>query len=44
MNRSLQIGVVVCSVAILSRWHLFWFAGLALGAAGIVVGAMAFAM
>lgn len=30
----LQISVVICSVAILSRLHLFWFAGLALAAVG----------
>jgi hypothetical protein len=40
----LQIGVVVCSVAILSGWRLFWFGGMALGAAGIVVGVTAFLM
>ena len=37
----LQIAVVICSVAILSRWHAFWFAGLALGLAGAVAGATA---
>ena len=40
----LQIAVVICSVAILSRWRAFWFAGLALGAAGAVAGATAFLM
>ena len=40
----LQIAVVICSVAILSRWHAFWFAGLALGAAGSIAGATAFFM
>ncbi len=40
----LQIAVVICSVAILSRWHAFWFAGLALGLAGAVAGATAFFM
>ncbi len=40
----LQIAVVICSVAILSRWHAFWFAGLALGLAGAVTGATAFFM
>ncbi len=40
----LQIAVVICSVAILSRWHAFWFAGLALGAAGAIAGATAFFM
>ncbi len=40
----LQIGVVVCSVAILSRWQMFWFAGLALGAAGVAFGVTAFLM
>ncbi len=38
----LQIAVVICSVAILSRWHAFWFAGLALGIAGAVAGATAY--
>ena len=40
----LQIAVVICSVAILSRWHAFWFAGLALGVAGAVMGATAYLM
>ena len=40
----LQIAVVICSVAILSRWHAFWFAGLALGVAGAATGATAFFM
>ncbi len=40
----LQIAVVICSVAILSRWHAFWFAGLALGIAGAVAGATAYFM
>ena len=38
----LQIAVVICSVAILSRWHAIWFAGLALGLAGAIAGATAF--
>lgn len=40
----LQIGVVVSSVAILSSWHLFWYAGLALGGAGTLAGFTAFLM
>jgi hypothetical protein len=32
----LQIAVVICSVAILSRMRLFWFAGLILAAVGVV--------
>jgi hypothetical protein len=40
----LQIGVVICSVAILSHWKAFWYAGLALGAAGTVWGVHAFLM
>ena len=40
----LQIAVVICSVAILSRWHGFWIAGLALGTAGAVTGATAYFM
>ena len=38
----LQIAVVLCSVAILSRWHAIWFTGLALGLAGSIAGAMAY--
>lgn len=38
----LQIAVVICSVAILSRWHAFWYAGLALGIGGAVAGATAY--
>lgn len=37
----LQIGVVVCSVAILAKSHKFWWAGMVLGVGGIIVGAMA---
>ena len=40
----LQIAVVVCSVAILSRWRGFWLAGLALGSVGAAVGVTAFLM
>lgn len=40
----LQIGVVVSSVAILSGWRPFWYAGLALGAAGTIAGVTAFLM
>ena len=32
----LQVAVVICSVAILSRLHLFWYSGLALAAVGVV--------
>ena len=39
---SLQIAVVVCSVAILSRWRLFWYIGLGLGVAGALIGLSAF--
>lgn len=35
----LQIAVVIASVAILVRWHLFWWISLATAAAGAVVGA-----
>ena len=38
----LQVGVVICSVAILSRWHAFWISGAALGLAGAIAGARAF--
>ncbi|MFM2295923.1 MAG: hypothetical protein RLZZ350_2336 [Verrucomicrobiota bacterium] len=40
----LQLGVVICSVGILSRWRLFWFIGIALGLVGIAIGATAFTM
>jgi hypothetical protein len=40
----LQIAVVICSVAILSRWHAFWIAGIALGLAGAVATVTAFLM
>jgi hypothetical protein len=39
---SLQIAVVICSVAILSRWKLFWYIGLGLGLAGLLIGLTAF--
>jgi hypothetical protein len=38
----LQIAVVICSVAILGQSHKFWWAGMLLGTAGIVVGVTAF--
>jgi hypothetical protein len=38
----LQIGVVVCSVSILAKSHKFWWMGMLLGAAGMVVGATAY--
>jgi hypothetical protein len=38
----LQIAVVVCSVAILGQSHKFWWLGMLLGVAGIVVGATAY--
>jgi hypothetical protein len=40
----LQIAVIVCSVAILGQSHKFWWLGLILGAAGIVIGASAYLM
>jgi len=40
----LQIGIVICSVAILSKWRVLWFAGMVLGILGIVVGFSAFLM
>jgi hypothetical protein len=39
---ALQIAVVICSVAILSRWRLFWYIGLGLGVAGALIGMSAF--
>jgi hypothetical protein len=38
----LQIGVIVCSVAILGQSHKFWWLGMFLGAAGICLGATAY--
>ncbi len=38
----LQIGVILCSVAILVKHRGFWFAGMGVGAAGAVIGATAF--
>lgn len=40
----MQIAIVISSVAILSRWHGFWIAGIALGLAGAIAGATAFMM
>ena len=40
----LQIAVIICSVAILARAHKFWWAGMLLGAAGIVASVTAFLM
>jgi len=39
---SLQIAVVICSVAILSRWKLFWYIGMGLGVAGALIGMSTF--
>ena len=38
----LQIAVIVCSVAILGQSHKFWWLGLLLGSAGVIVGATAY--
>lgn len=40
----LQIGVVICSVAILSGWKPFWLIGVGLGIVGTVIGAGVFLM
>jgi hypothetical protein len=40
----LQIGIVICSVAILSAWKPFWYIGILLGVAGAVIGVTAFLM
>ena len=40
----LQIAVIVCSVAILGQSHKFWYLGLLLGTAGVVVGVTAYLM
>ncbi|PZR71829.1 MAG: hypothetical protein DLM73_14875 [Chthoniobacterales bacterium] len=38
----LQIAVVICSVSILAQSHKFWWLGMCLGVAGVVVGATAY--
>ena len=38
----IQVGIVLASVAILSRLTLFWYIGLLLGIAGVVGGVMSF--
>lgn len=40
----LQIGVVICSVAILSSWKPFWYIGMLLGLVGAGIGVSAFLM
>lgn len=40
----LQIGVVICSVAILSGWKPFWLIGLGLGIVGAAFGVGAFTL
>lgn len=40
----LQIGVVICSVSILSGWKPFWFIGIGLGIVGIAFGVGAFSL
>jgi len=40
----LQIGIVICSVAILSKWRLFWLIGITLGLIGMAIGVTAFLM
>lgn len=40
----LQIGVVICSVSILSGWKPFWFIGIGLGIVGIAFGIGAFSL
>ncbi len=40
----LQLGVVVASVAILTRWKAFWFGSILLGAVGAVIGLSSFAL
>lgn len=40
----LQLAVVLCSVSILARSHIFWIVGMLIGATGVVVGITAFLM
>jgi hypothetical protein len=40
----LQIGVVICSVAILSGWKPFWLIGIGLGIVGLTFGIGAFTL
>ena len=39
---AIQIGIVLASVSILSRWKALWLVSLALGIAGAIIGATAF--
>ncbi len=38
----LQLATVLCSLAILVHWRLFWFLGILLGLGGVAVGASSF--
>ncbi len=38
----LQLGVVICSLAILTKWRAFWYAGMASALLGAVLGLMAY--
>jgi len=40
----LQIAIVVCSVAILSKWRPFWLIGITLGILGAIIGVTAYLM
>jgi hypothetical protein len=35
-----ELALVLCSIAILTKWPAFWYGGIALGAVGAIVGAM----
>jgi Domain of unknown function (DUF4337) len=38
----LQVGIVICSVAILGKWRRFWAIGIGLGVVGVLLGISAF--
>ena len=38
----LEIGIAICTVAIITRRKAFWLGSLGLGAAGVVLAAIAF--
>jgi len=33
----LEIGLIVCSLILLTNWKIFWYAGITLGIAGFLV-------
>ena len=41
---TVQVSLVLCSVAILAKRHAFWFAGMTVAAVGIIIGAYGLTM